>query len=287
MTTPAPRLLLFASGTVAAALVVGAIMGTVSGSLYFVLVFPLGLAVAVGAIGRSLVRVLRVTNTPSARVVGVVAGLIAMLMMLVVEVQLERARVVSELTGKDGVSDASLDRLVDNHMAKLTGDVPVWQRPVALRIETGATLVGDAALDLGNLVNGLILLAELIAVAWLTGRLVRSRAAEPFCARCGTWYARRIIGSAPIGARSSLLGELQAQRYHRLGRRLQPPGKPGPVLLHGRFCDTCDTGEVRFELEVKEAGKRPRVVKSVTTGHDALDAILDSRALMNEKRSDG
>ncbi len=275
------RLMIVTVGALFCAVLAGAVVGAAGGWLYLIAISPAIAAIAAGMAGRSLIGVLRVRNRRWAAAAGALTGILTMAAILLVSVQMERAAIIAELSVGGGVSDETLKRRTDYIMGELTDGASPAAAPVMYRLHSGVKLFGDTALDIGPGFNLGILLLELAVVIALCVRLFAERAGEPFCDPCDAWYARRMVGSAALGDRASVLVDLQNARFHRLGRRLEAAKETTrhPLILHGWFCDTCDAGDVRFELEVTEASKKPRIIKSVEAPHSALEAILDSQAL--------
>jgi len=273
-------------GTLALGLIAGSIVAAAGGWIYLVLVSPLVATVAAGMGGRSLIGILRIDRPRFAAVVGGLGGAVCLLSILVVTQQMRQAELLSELNSVLGLSNDRVTTEAATRMGEFTNNAAPLLQPVALRLYSGARLVGDTVMDFGPLINGALLLLELVASIWLGARLMVERSAEPYCAGCNRWYSRRMVGSAPLGARSTLLVELKNTRYHRLGRRLTPPrkGTGDALVLHCWMCDTCNDSQVRFELELTESGRRPRLIQSVTASHDALDAIMDAHALKKGQR---
>ncbi len=275
------RLLLLIVGSLFCGLLAGAVIGAVGGWLYLIVISPAVAAIGGGMGARALVGVLRIHDTKAAGVVGILTTLAVLVAILVVMHQLERAAIIAELSSVGGFSDETLVRHTNDTMAKLTNDASPLMSPLMLRLHSGAQLFGDTALDLGMGFNLAVLLLELAITGLLCTRLVVERASEPFCESCDAWYARRMVGSATLGAKSTVVVDLQNTRFHRLGRHLEAASTKtrNPLILHGWFCDTCAHGDVRFELELTEPGRRARIIKTVAAPHDALEAILDSQAL--------
>ena len=148
-----------------------------------------------------------------------------------------------------------------------------------IRVKSGARLTSGVFLNLGTTGNSVILILELVLCLVATVGLVRRQGSQPFCTNCDRWFSRRIIGSAALGSQSAIAAALKDEQYHRLGRRLKDPKLKNPVLLHGRFCDTCSTGDVFLELELGGGGQRPHRLREVTITHADLDDILESRSM--------
>ena len=263
-----------------AAVASGVILGGVGAKLYVVLGFPALCGVAVGATAAGVGRWTRAHWPRAVTAIGAASGVVAVAALLVIAAQLERASAVTEYSKGRGWNDARIHEEADRYMAKASGDHEGILQPLWFRLHAGARLFGETPLNVGPWGNLAVLLLEVGVCGYLAARLARRSASEPFCSRCDAWYARRVVGTAPLGSLASVRAALQNGQFHKLGRRLEPPGSARrPVTLHGRFCDTCDTGRVVFELEVSEAGRSPRVVQTSTHAHDALDAVLDSHAL--------
>lgn len=273
----AGRILLFALGTAAVAAIAGAFVGVLGRYAYVVLGSPLLAALGAGIGGRGLAGVLRINSPVVGTVVGMLAGLVAMQAIGLVQLRLHRAEMTHEVQAVTGISEERAQAEVDRSLDQLTGGST---GPNTFRIHAGVRMFGATALDLGAGINGLILFFDFAAASWLLGRLIRHRTREPYCADCDRWYTRRVVGSAPLTARSDLFIELENGRFHRLGRRLAPPRATtrDPFVLHCWMCDRCDHGDVHFELEQTHAGRR-RVIKTKTVPHDGLDEIMDAHAL--------
>lgn len=267
-------------GSLVCALLSGAVIGAIGAYAYLIVISPAMAAITAGMATRSLVGVARLTRARAAGIIGGLAGAVTVITILLVVFQMERASITRELTATQGVSDTTLNTYRERMLSELTGDAGSAMRPLMLRIHSGATLFGETGLDLGPGFNVILLLVELGVAVYIGARLGWERASEPFCAYCDTWYARRMLGSATLGSRSSVQADLQNRQFHRLGRKLSVAriDTREPVQLHSWLCDTCDQGEVRLELEVTEAGKRARIVKAVQAPHSALDDILESQA---------
>ncbi len=268
-------------GTLAIAVIAGAVTGALGRWFYLVLLSPLLAAVGMGLASHGLVGLLGVHKPKVAGAIGALGGLLTVATILFVTHNLFRASLVSELSGMAGASDAAIERFVSDHMDKATGGAAPALAPLMLRLESGVKLFGETVIDVGFALNGVLLLLEALACVWLGWRLGHDRASELWCTICSHWYERRQVGTAARGAAATIQAELQNQQFHRVGRRMARarPRHKDPVVLHAWMCDTCDVGDVRFELEVAEAGKRPVIVKTIDAPHSALDAVLDSQAL--------
>ena len=263
-----------ATATVLGGILLGAILGALGRWAYLILLTPALLGVGAGALAGKMFRTLRVPHRGISAAAGAVAASCGMASLLWVALQMVQA-VAVEAAAARGLSDAAAAGAVAARMAELTGGGGL----LGLRLQSGVTLVSGVAVDLGRTLNGLILAADVATAVALAGWLGFRGASGRFCVRCDRWYVRRIIGSMPLGARTTALAALDEGRYHRLGRQLDDPRAPQAVKLHGRFCDTCDTGDVVLELEVTLLGSRAEVVRRMVVPHSALDEIMESQAL--------
>ncbi|MFT5432052.1 MAG: hypothetical protein ACI9OJ_002750 [Myxococcota bacterium] len=273
--------------SVLAGLLAGTIVGAASMGLYLIVFSPALAAIAAGWMTSSAARAVKLPGPRFVTILGGVSGILAMLAILVVTLEIERSYIITALSSAAGLGDEAIARGLKRWQQEATGGAGGIGALYELRITSGVRLFGETWLDLGTAVNGILLLVECGLAGLIGARLGRSRASEPFCDNCDSWYSRRIVGTAQLGALASIRAELQAGRHHRLGRRLEPPKGKGPVVMHCLMCDTCSLGDVTFELEVAENGRRPRVIRSVEAPHSALDAIMDSQALRKHDAAAG
>lgn len=274
------RLLATSLAGVCVAALVGAVLGATGSQMYLVILFPAAAGLGTGwAIG-SVASGLKVHWPREVGIIGAVCGALAMISMLVVVAQVEHASALAELSQeKSAWGPEQIRTQAARAVTLMAGGHEGILQPLFLRLHSGVVLFGSAPLSLGTIGNGSLLAIEVVTCVFLGFRFARRAASIPFCERCDHWYARRVLGSAPLGSLASIRAAMQNRQFHRLGRRLGGPTTTGAVMLHGRFCDTCDSGDVHLELEVSESGGRPRLLKTMVEPHDALDAILDSHAL--------
>lgn len=270
------RHLITTFASAASGAICGAILGAVSGSLYLVLIYPIVAGLAAGAATSKAIKYFNVPGARFAAACGAVAGVTALICLLFVAFQIQIAAEVAALSQR-GYSDVQLQVEMGEWAGRVSGTHSI-DAFVAVRLKSGARLMEGAYLNMGVTGNAILLLLELIAALGASVILARNQGRQPFCRHCGHWYARRVVGSAPAGGQSTVMAALKNRQFYRAGRRLSPDNDQHPVKLHGRFCDTCDNGEVILELEVGEAGGRPHLIYTETTRHADLEAILDSRS---------
>jgi hypothetical protein len=274
------RILYLTVGAAIIGLLVGAIIGVFSSFVYLLLVMPAFAALITGVATSKLMKTLRVPGLKVATAVGSIAAVLTLVALLSASFQMQVAAVVTDYSSQKGYSDANIEKRVNDWKKDEGGTLQFTF--VATRIKNGARLSSGVYMDLGPVGNSVVLFLELLACLATTLWLTRRLGGQPFCEKCDRWFARRIVGSAPLGSQSAIAAALKGGHFHKLGRRLKNPKLSNPVLLHGRFCDTCSDGNVYLELELGEPGQRPHRLYQSTATHASLDAILESQGMVGD-----
>jgi hypothetical protein len=274
------RILYLTVGASIIGLLIGAIIGVFSSFVYLLIVMPAFAAAITGAATSKLMKTLRVEGLKVATAVGSIAAVLTLVALLSTSFQMQVAAVVTEYSSQKGYSNAGIEKRINDWKKDAGGTLQFTF--LTTRIKNGARLSSGVFMDFGPVGNSVVLFLELLVCLTTTLWLTRRQGSRPFCEKCDRWFARRIIGSAPLGSQSAIAAALKGGHFHRLGRRLKNPKLSNPVLLHGRFCDTCSDGNVYLELELGEPGKRPHSLYQTTTTHAFLDAILESRSMAGD-----
>lgn len=241
----------------------GWLASTLGQSWYLVLLFPLGIGIALAALGALAVRLTKLRNPFLAGLLGLSAGGLAIVAMHFFDYQ--QARHLAG-TGSAAVPDALRQQLAEG------GGLAAYLDTLAA---IGVTVSDrkDAGFNLGYAGTVAYWGLELIVVAGLALFGARSAAARPFCAECGTWK------------RECLLGELhedgdivRVMRRGNLGLLLErgTAAAGGELLLSAFACPRCGAGapvDVRVERVVGRKGRPAGELVHLTYPGEALPVL--------------
>ncbi len=238
---PLTGLLLTALFACAAAVVTGAIVSFCHQWFYLVVLFPLGMGLAVGIAAAGGVRLGKVRNMWAAAALGFTGGVLVMLM--------------SHL-GDYLLTLRHLNQM--NPGAHLT-----FTEFVDLRARQGVTIgkAGAGAgqgMNLGYYGSYIYWFVEFLFACVVAAAIPGGAAMVPFCQACQSWKAKRVLGKMAVGKEAVVEivdgGELL---------RLLGPGRPAghPVVFTAHVCPHCedqDTVEINIQEVVTNKKGVPR-----------------------------
>lgn len=179
------RLPLFVAGVLLGGLFFGWLASTLGQVCYLILLFPLGVGMALAYVGGAAVRWARVRNPTLAAAVGLAGGTLAVLTMHQCDYQQTRRHLRAQSAA---VPDVVRQRLGTDD--SLRGYLDAVAR-------VGVTVCdrGDTGFNLGYYGSWVYWGAELVVVAGLALFGTRAASVRPFCAGCGSWKGERVLGS--------------------------------------------------------------------------------------------
>ena len=274
-----PRLGLLALIAVCTSMLIGAVAAAIGAAVYIVVLVPIVTGLATGNLVGRAARKLHLRQARIIGGVGATAGVLAVLSMLATTWSIDRSKLIAQVTTELGGSDAMVERTLELWVRDTAGDTTTIMAPVMYRVHSGLQLFDEQQLDLGLGFNLVLLIFETGLSGYLAWRFTSELVSDPYCTPCQSWTSRRIVGTAALGAVPTILSELKAKQWHRLGRRLGAPTVKSPAALKCYMCDTCERSTVRFELDVTETGKRTKTIWTQNAPYAALQDIWDSQQM--------
>lgn len=232
---------------IAAAVVTGLVLGFLASMIrqwfYLVLLFPLGIGLAMGAVSIWAIKQGKIRSPMIAGVAGFFGGCTAMLAMHFFDYQRFLVAVEKEMPGARQVMEAN--------------GFGFWQF-MDVQAEEGVKLSRarggnkDKGLNLGYTGSIIYWSIEALIVAGIAFAMARSSAGEPFCRQCRNWKETRTFGGLSIGthAASTALTDGNLSAFYQA---LQAPDLSSPtVVLQAAVCSGC-VGSGAIDVKALEA----------------------------------
>lgn len=223
----------------------------VSQAFYLILIFPIVIGLALGWLGRKMVRQGRVRNPWIGATAGFLGGAFAMLMMHYFDYEKfkrEMAKLLPEVA-----EVAALDEPARREFAAdfeepefLVMALDAYRSfPAYMHLEaTEGVTIGrasstspDRGLNLGYVGSWIYWGVEVLIVAGITLFMVKDETAKPYCPTCGQWKAARPLGGITGDAAAATAGvnggDLAAIA------QAAPTAEPAPVMVFASLCPTC------------------------------------------------
>jgi hypothetical protein len=257
-------LLLTTAIGVAVAVAMGIVAGMVGQFFYAVIIFPLGIGLAVGAAQMWTIKHTKIRTPLACGAAGLVAGVVAVITMhyfnycffqhgMAEAVLEEKALLAAIATAPDeeerqylraALAEYEADPSVQQarQVDSFTSYVD-WSARQGVEISPmHSELVDDSrkGMNLGYAGTYVYWVAEAVIVALIAAAVARRRAAAPFCSRCDSWMAERELGA--LNAAPKVVGELIQS-----GRLVDLPTVPAhsgfEVAISACECATCGQTE--------------------------------------------
>jgi hypothetical protein len=279
-----------------AMLVAGALIGFaahwVSQLFYLIVLFPILIGLALGFVGKRLVKFANLRNPLLGGLAGFVGGVAAMTMMHYFDYQTFRGMVAAQ--APDIVEVARLSK------QQRENEYPQFEDPAAARelveaydgfpgymnfsarqgveIKSSRGSSGkDKPLNLGFVGSYIYWVVETLIVAGITFAMVRGQTREPFCTDCSLWKSFRRLGAfggepdaAVVGVTGGDVNALAAAK---------PGALSSPLELHVAECANCRRAHASVKLELlttNKEGKLERKILAHTMWPADSVAALDS-----------
>jgi hypothetical protein len=234
-----------------AVLLSGAFLGWLASTLgqfcYLILLFPLGMGMALACLVGAAVRWAQVRNPTLAALAGSVGGTLAVLTMHQCDYQHTRRLLASPSAGVP----ARIPAVVRQRLA--VEDTLRGYLDAAAQVGLTVCDRSDAGFNLGYLGTYAYWGVELAVVAGLALFGGRAAAVRPFCAACRSWKGERHLGTVPDSG--DVLSLMRRGDLSALGLGGSLAGR-GSVLLSVASCGHCGAeAPVDVRLERVSAGK--------------------------------
>ena len=263
-----------------AMLVAGAVIGFaahwVSQLFYLIILFPILIGLALGFVGKRLVKFANLRNPLLGGLAGLVGGVAAMMMMHYFDYQTFRGMVAEQ--APDIVEVA---RMPEDQRAN---EYPQFEDPATARelVEAYDSFPGfmnfsarqgveikstrgssgkDNPLNLGFVGSYIYWVIETLIVAGMTFAMVRGQTREPFCTECSLWKSFRRLGAfggepeaAVAGVTSGDVNALAAAK---------PGALSSPLELHVAECANCRRADASVKLELLTTNKEGKLERKV------------------------
>src|SRR6266850_2832426 len=270
---------------------VGAILGyithIISQWFYFILVFPLFIGFAIGAVGTRMVKTGRVRNPWLGGLAGFFAGIFAMMVMHYFDYEEFRSSLSAAPPSLRELAKMPPDQLPKDRPSDLTPDqwLRINQLLPLLRIQSftqfmdyqaklGVTISGShgsssSGINLGHTGSYIYWLVEMLIVGGVTFAMVHEATAQPYCRHCDRWKTSKVLGFLS-GDAKSLTSALNNGDISTLAAA-QPGQVITPLRLSATACDTC-LGQNPIDLKLERITKdKKNNTQSETLTHITCD----------------
>lgn len=269
--------------------IAGAILGylahLVSAYIYLIIMFPILIGLGLGVIGTRMIKQGRVRNPLFGGLAGFLGGVLAMAMMhyfdfekfkaqqpplsqlppKIAEVaQLPTAQRTQWIQANVPAEDREdLDNALRSVNVKTLFDYMDLSARYGVEIKRTTGSSKDKGLNLGYTGTYIYWMVEVLIVALVTWGMLKSAAAEPYCAPCDQWKEQKVLGVLPgsqaagMAVASGNLGAMAA---------LDPHGQ-GIVRVTAACCKGCvGKGHIDVKAELITADRKGKE-KTQTVAH--------------------
>lgn len=263
-----PGVMMLLSALAIAGAALGFLAHWASNYFYLIILFPLLIGFVLGTIGMRMVRQGRVRNPWMGGLAGFAGGILAMFMMHYFDYQefksniatlpphvkeiarlpleLQRASLKEGLTSQEA-KEAMLVLQAANVRNMLDYMNYAAQQGVELKSTSGSSKT--RGMNLGFVGSYIYWVIEVLIVAGMTYALVRSSAAEPYCAKCGKWKQAKVLGTMG-GNVEALVAAAKTGDLRAVGAA-KGTDPTGPLQVTAACCDGCvGDGAVDVKLEL-------------------------------------
>jgi hypothetical protein len=289
--------------TVVVGAVIGALVALLSEVIYLVLIFPIFMGVAAGAVLKVAVTQGKVRSPILAGASGLLAGFLMFGALHGVQYFLFRGEaretILEELGGMlevhtweaDSldeilVSEESETNLPDTGAAQLMQDLADHVFDEILVEETGSSgfwgymllqasegvsigrVLGSSEFNLGPTLSWVYWLAEMALAAGIAAYAGWQAAGRPFCEACSRWYGNpEHLGGVEATASDELLGALRLGSMAQTGHLLEGNTDLPSLEVHVQDCGDCPTADSRLSVTRYALNSKGKVTtRQVTAG---------------------
>ena len=266
--SPLGGMLLLFAGLSAAGLILGLIVSVVAQAIYLVVIFPVLMGLAVGAVGAALVKYGKVRGPVAVATASMLAAAFTMLGLHIGVY----VRWLHEM-----------DKQVPGIMARGLTDPMIFARFTDRRAVEGVTIGhggrGGNGMNLGYVGSYVYWLAEAGFVGFIAFGLMRTAAQRPLCDLCQGWKKEHTVGCLPDGPTDVVAGTLLEGHLLTLLQHTEQSGRTGLILKAATCADcgprsTVDVALVQVSLNAKGQQQWKQITRVSYPG-DVL-AFLDA-----------
>jgi hypothetical protein len=289
---PPLGLLLLAAAVLVGGAVIGVAVSFLSNFVYLILVFPMGMGLAGGALLAAAVRAGKVRSPVAAMVAGVLLALVIYGSLWTTDyLQLRTNEVDSFLAETPTVERAKVEQLFDQFLITETGQSG-FLGYVLLQDQAGVSIgrVGSAdnnSFNLGSTFSWVYWALELALILWFCITNGRKPAYEPFCEDCNTWFAKpNLAGTLGVSRQKEALGLIESSNFLKLGEEMQQnPAVPNLGFYLAICPQTCANSEAFFAVRLQKRDSRGNVTtKDIARGMISPIQLADlQKGIRNRK----
>lgn len=260
-----------------AAVVIGYALGWVGAKwMSLIIVWPLAMGGACGAVVSFLVRRTAIRHRLVAFLLGALSAALSYaashhVAYLLARSEFKQMAVTQGFPTEEGLlkpTAEQADELFDIFLREQTGSDGLWGF-VKMEAKEGSTISrhGSKGVNLGETGTWILFACELMLAVVVGGLIPRATAGRPFCASCGVWYqvAQRIPLAQTDGR--EIVRLLEADDVSRLAAAAaaSAPGQPH-LLLELLDCPQCDLADTVVEAQAVSFEKKKGTPKKRSLG---------------------
>jgi hypothetical protein len=251
----------------AGAIGLGWLVSLISQKFYLILLFPVGIGVALIGVGRLVGRATKMRNTAVAVALGAISSCAAMLSMHYFDYQRflgEREELLKDAGPLIDNPQIAVDPEVAAGVKFLKQSRAVDSFPSYMEFEaTQGVTIGSRGRghNLGYVGTWIYWVVELVIVAILTTIGLVAGAAEPFCSTCNTWKKSRQLGTL-VGSDYKVVELLRSGEIQKLNDH-DPAPNGGDLVLTVAACPNCQTNSpIAIKVEEMTTNSKGEVSKT-------------------------
>jgi len=260
-------LLMLLAALAASGAVLGYIAHIISQWFYLILIFPLFIGFAIGAVGIRMVNKGRVRNPWLGGLAGFLAGIFAMMSMHYFDYEHFRSTLSGVPPALRAMAQLPPDQIPQDRPPDLTAEqwLHINQILPLLRIHSfpqfmdwqaraGVTISGrhGSGINLGHTGSYIYWFIEMLIVAGITFAMVHEATTEPYCRHCDRWKTKKTLGYLS-GDPQTLTTALNTGDLTNLAAA-QPTAAETPLRLSAAACDAC-LGKNPIDLKLEQITK--------------------------------
>jgi hypothetical protein len=263
---PAKGAILLLAAILIGGAVIGALVSLLANLIYLILVFPIVMGAAGGALVASAVRSGKIRNATVALLGGLLVGVVIYASMWAVDY----------LQARSSLASGSNFSFVDYVL-------------VMDRIGVSVGRLGNSnSINLGPTFSWVYWGVELLIIMWLAATTGRAPAQQPFCEACDRWYAKpALVGTLGASRQKEVLGYLENSQFQKLGEELQSnPALPNVGVFLATCGDGCADGEAYLAASQQTRNSKGNAVaKDLVKGLITPSQLQDLRRGIEERRA--
>ena len=228
---------------------IGGITHLISLLIYLIILFPLGMGFAGGAVMAIAIRGGKVRNPAIATFFGILTGLILYGSMHGAGYLQFKQSVSEQITKELGtVSDKQSDAITDAFLQEKTGDKG-FLGYIKYNAQQGVSIgrVGSQGANLGETGTWIYWLIEFAVIDIMIAAIAYSVAKSPFCENCDQWYKdQQRIASVNPQLTENFLNLLQNDQFAKAGKLIDPLQGvfPPNLAVYLQCCPTCQFSDL-------------------------------------------